>query len=137
MEVGSLALRYVPFLAMMGVGLLLALDARVRIKRPGSPHWAPGLQVLLALAVVVIAMVALIVSPDVGLLEATADRPLFELTILAFAIAAVAAVGTLLVGIARPARPHPRRGLTVLALACVAVGLALSGGTALAVVAML
>ncbi|HEY8589934.1 MAG TPA: hypothetical protein VIL55_10320 [Naasia sp.] len=137
MDVGSLTLRYVPFLAMMGVALLVVLDARVRLKRPGGARWASALQLLLSLVMLVTAMVAIIVSPDVGLLDAAADRPTLETTVLAFAVVAVIALSTLLAGLAWPARPHPRRGLTVVALVADAAAIVLSGGTAMAALAML
>lgn len=131
MDVGSLTLLYVPFLAMMGVALLVVLDARVRLKRPGRARWAAALQVLLSLGMLVTAMVAIIVSPDVGLLDAAADRSTLEGTVLAFAIVAVLTLSTLLAGLAWPASPDPRRGLTVVALLADASAIALSAGTAL------
>ena len=120
MDVGTLALRYVPFLAMLAVASIVVLDARVRVKRPGRARWSAPVQLLLALGMLVLAMVAIIVSPDVGLLESAsgASSTLGTLsgTLVAFAGAGALALGTLLCGLLWPATPHPRRGLTACAV---------------------
>ncbi len=114
-DLGTLALRYVPFLAMLAVASVLLLDARVRVKRPGRARWSAPLQLLLALGMLVLSTVAIIVSPDVGLLEAAEGRsPVATLpgTLAAFSATGAAALVTLLCGLAWPASPRPRRGLT-------------------------
>jgi hypothetical protein len=116
-ELGPLALRYVPFLAMLAVATVVILDARVRVKRPGRARWSAPVQFLLALAMLVLATVAIIVSPEVGLLDA-AGRSAATLTgtLYAFAAAGAVALLTLVCGLAWPATPHPRRGLTLWAI---------------------
>jgi hypothetical protein len=119
-DVGTLALRYVPFLAMLAVAMIVVLDARVRVKRPGRMSWSAPVQLLLALGMLVLAMVAIIVSPEIGLLEsaqATAAAGTLAGTLSAFAGAGTLALVTLLCGLVWPATPHPRRELT----ACAAV----------------
>ena len=120
MDVGTLALRYVPFLAMLAVASIVVLDARVRVKRPGRARWSAPVQLLLALGMLVLAMVAIIVSPDVGLLESASEASsllgTMSGTLAAFAGAGALALGTLLCGLLWPATPHPRRGLTACAV---------------------
>ncbi|BDZ47664.1 hypothetical protein [Naasia aerilata] len=127
MELGALALRYVPFLAMLAVATIVILDARVRVKRPGRARWSAPVQLLLALAMLVLATVAIIVSPEVGLLDA-AGRSATTLTGTLFAFAGTGAVAllTLVCGLAWPASPHPRRGLTVWALLVDALAVAMT-----------
>jgi hypothetical protein len=76
----------------------------------------------------VLATVAIIVSPDVGLLEA-AERSARTLagTLVAFSGAGTVALLTLLCGLAWPATPHPRRGLTLCALSVDALAVAMTG----------
>ncbi|WP_210478909.1 hypothetical protein [Naasia sp. SYSU D00948] len=119
MDVGTLTLRYVPFLAMLAVAGIVILDARVRVKRPGRARWSAPLQLLLALGMLVLATVAIIVSPEIGLLEATdGDPPVAALpgTLAAFSAMGSGALVTLACGLAWPASPHPRRGLTICAV---------------------
>ncbi len=119
MDVGTLALRYVPFLAMLAVATIVVLDARVRVKRPGRARWSAPLQLLLALGMLVLAMVAIVVSPEVGLVEAAeggASLGTLSGTLTAFSGAGALALVTLLCGLAWPATPHPRRGLTACAV---------------------
>lgn len=130
MELWPLALRYVPYLAMLAVATVLVLDARVRVKRPGRARWSAPVQLLLALGMLVLATVAIIVSPDVGLLEtAGAGRSARALagTLFAFATTGTIALLTLLCGLAWPATPHPRRGLTLCALSIDALAVAMTG----------
>ncbi len=119
MDVGTLALRYVPFLAMLAVATIVVLDARVRVKRPGRARWSAPLQLLLALGMLVLAMVAIVVSPEVGLVEAaegSASLGTLSGTLTAFSGAGALALVTLFCGLAWPATPHPRRGLTACAV---------------------
>ena len=96
MDPGTLALRYVPFLAMLAVAGILILDARVRVKRPGRARWSAPLQLLLALGMLVLATVAIVVSPDVGLLEpGRATAWTLPQTLGAFAATGAAALITL------------------------------------------
>lgn len=118
MDPGTLALPYLPFLAMLAVATLVILDARVRVKRPGRARWSAPLQLLLALGMLLLATIAIIVSPDVGLVEATEGAvPVAALpgTLAAFAATGAAALVTIVCGLAWPASPHPRRGLTACA----------------------
>jgi hypothetical protein len=129
-ELGSLALRYVPFLAMFAIGLLVTLDARVRVKRPGRMRWLAPVQLLLAIGMVVLAIVAIVVSPEIGLLEATGagkTPPALTATLAAFIAAGGLGLLTLAGGLAWPARPHPRRGLTSIALLLDGLGMVVAG----------
>lgn len=129
MEPGPLALRYVPYLAMLAVATVIVLDARVRLKRPGRARWTAPAQLLVAFAMLVLATVAIIVSPEVGLLEAawrTSPGTLAG-TLLAFAAAGGAALLTLLCGLAWPAKPRSRRGLTLLAIVVDALAVVMTG----------
>jgi drug/metabolite transporter (DMT)-like permease len=126
-ELGPLALRYVPFIALLGAATVVTLDARVRVKRPGRARWSAPMQLLLALAMLVLATVAIVVSPEVGLVGA-AERSAATLggTLCAFAAAGAFALLTLLCGLAWPATPHPRRGLTLWALVVDALAVAMT-----------
>jgi hypothetical protein len=118
-ELGTLALRYVPFLAMLFVAAIVLFDARVRLRRPGRGRLFPPVQLLLAIGMMVLATVAIVVSPEVGLLEvtsATLQPGAFHGTLSTYVIAGLVAAVTLVAGLAWPARPHPRRGLTIIAL---------------------
>jgi hypothetical protein len=131
---GTLALRYVPFLAMLAVASILILDARVRVKRPGRARWSAPLQLLLALGMLVLATLSIVVSPEVGLLEAAeGSRTGWTLpqTLGAFAAAGAAALVTLACGLAWPASPHPRRGLTACAAVVDVLAVAMTGLQAL------
>lgn len=119
MELGTLALRYVPFLAMLFVAAIVLFDARVRLRRPGRWRVFPPVQLLLAIGMMVLAIVAIVVSPEVGLLEvtsATLQPGAFRGTLSTYVVAGLVAAVTLVAGLAWPARPHPRRGLTIIAL---------------------
>ncbi len=132
MDLGTLALRYVPFLAMLAVAGVVILDARVRVKRPGRARWSAPLQLLLALGMLVLAMLAIIVSPEVGLLDPT-DGAVAALpgTLAAFAVTGAAALVTLACGLVWPASPHPRRGLTTCAVVVDLLAVVMTGMQAL------
>ncbi len=130
MDLGTLALRYVPFLAMLAVASVLLLDARVRLKRPGRARWSAPLQLLLALGMLVLSTVAIMVSRYVVLLEATDGRPPVATlpgTLAAFSATGGAALVTLLCGLAWPASPRPRRGLTGCAVVADVVAVLMTG----------
>lgn len=126
MEVGSLALRYLPFLGFLFVGVAVVYDARTRILRPNRAHGLAVLQAVAGGVMAVAAVTALIVSPDLGLTAQT-DMSATRIAAIVYLVAAAVAVVTLVVGFVRPADPRPRRGLTLFAFlldaAALAVGL--------------
>lgn len=130
MEIGSLALSYLPFVAMIVVAALVVLDARVRIKRLGDAAWAPPLQLSAGILMAAFALGAVILSPDIGLIESADGRSkggAGGVALLGYVVLAALAVVTLVVGLVRPADPYPRRGLTAVALSLDLVTIAASG----------
>lgn len=122
MEIGQLALRYLPFVAMIAVAGSVLLDARVRTKRPGRAAWAGPTELTVAVLMGLLAVGVVVLSPALGLWEAGAAAPAVTSGAAAgvaagcYLILATIALGLLLLGLAAPAQPHPRRGLTAGAL---------------------
>ncbi|MFD1712914.1 hypothetical protein ACFSBZ_00370 [Amnibacterium flavum] len=117
MDVGSLALMYVPFLLFMLIGFVVAIDAWIRHSRRSRARWAPGLQLVAGVLMALVAVVAIVVAPDVGLFD-DMDSMIITTrsTTQVYLAGAVIAAVTLLTGLAAPANPQPRRGMTTLAL---------------------
>ena len=117
MEVGSLALEYVPFLLFVVIAFVVAFEAQVRLGRASRLRPFAALQLLAGVVMVVATVVAIIVSPDVGLFDA-GDGPAVTTrsTTGIYLLGALVSFPTLLIGLVVPARPHPRRGLTCFAL---------------------
>jgi len=116
MRLSSLALRYVPFLLFMLIGLVVAFDARIRLRRPVGSRWVPITQLVLGLAQALCCVVAITIAPDVGLFDPGALPLSTSTTTAVYLAAGLLAIPTLVAGLIRPADPDPRRGFTVLAL---------------------
>jgi hypothetical protein len=123
-EVGSLALRYLPFLGFLFIGVAVVYDARTRLLRPNGAHGVAILQAVAGGVMSIVSVVAIVVSPDLGLLSTT-DMSATRIAAIVYLVAAAVGILTLIVGFARPASPHPRRGLTAFAFALDAGALAI------------
>lgn len=117
MEVGSLALEYVPFLLFVVIAFVVAFEAQVRLGRASRLRTIAALQLVAGVVMVAATVVAIIVSPDVGLFDAGEDPAVTTRTTTGiYLLSALITFPTLLVGLVVAARPHPRRGLTSFAL---------------------
>ncbi|BDI22117.1 hypothetical protein [Herbiconiux sp. L3-i23] len=123
MELGTLGLLYVPFLAFMLIGIAVAFDGRTRVSRPRGTRIVGGIQIAAGLVMALAAVGGIVVSPQVGLFPGI-DLVSTRATVWVYLVAGIISVVTLLVGLARPADPHPRRGLTGVALVLDAIAVA-------------